>query len=109
PNHPPPPSTTHIPPPLTRVQRAHPHLRSQTRTQHRRHHSTPSKEQEGKRRTGDSPSFSQPAPALQAPPRRLWTTPEPVTATRPAPTPESHPTPPNGSHTRGHSPGPCET
>src|SRR5690606_26549868 len=77
--------------------------------QHRRHHRTPNKEEEGKRRTGDSPSFSQPTPALQAPTRRLWTTPEPVTATRPAPTPEPHPTPPNGSHTRGHSPGPCET
>src|SRR5690606_6527834 len=36
---------------------------------------TPNKEEEGKRRTGDSPSFSQPTPALQAPTRRLWTTP----------------------------------
>src|SRR5690606_2118077 len=90
-------------------QQPQPHLRRRPRRQHRTHHRTPTKEDAGKLRTGASPSFSQPTPARQAPTRRLWTTPEPVTATRPAPTPESHPTPPNGSHTRGHSPGPCET
>src|SRR5690606_36145143 len=74
-HHPPPAATAHNPPPRTRVQQAHPHLRRHTRRQHRRHHRTPNKEEEGKRRTGDSPSFSQPTPALQAPTRRLWTTP----------------------------------